>query len=57
VKVKVLDKNNNNIVKTFPTMTSANKYFGLSNNAMNRIEKKGIYNNFTFKFEEKDFRI
>jgi hypothetical protein len=56
VSVKVFDKFNN-LVQTFPTMTSATKHFGLSTNAMSRIEKRGTYDNFIFKFEEKDFRV
>ena len=56
VCVKVLDKSNN-LVKTFPTITSAAKHFGLSNRTMSRIENKGTYNNFIFKFEPKDFRV
>lgn len=56
VSVKVLDKSNN-LVKTFPTITSAAKHFGLSSQTMSRIENKGIYGNFIFKFELKDFRV
>lgn len=56
VNVKVLDKSNN-LVNTFSTITSAAKHFGVSNNTMSRIENKGTYKNFTFKFEPKDFRV
>jgi len=56
VSVKVFDESNN-LVKIFPTIISAAKHFGLASTTMSRIEKKGTYNNFTFKFEEKDCRI
>lgn len=56
VSVKILDKDNN-IVKAFPTMTSAAKHFGISSTTISRIENKGVYNNFIFKFEPKDFRV
>lgn len=56
VSVKVFDISNN-LVKTFPTMTSAAKHFGLSINTISRIENKGTYDNFIFKFEPRDFRV
>jgi group I intron endonuclease len=56
VSVKVLDKNNN-LVKTFTTIKSAAKHFGVSSTTMSRIENKGTYDNFIFKFEPKDFRV
>jgi hypothetical protein len=56
VSVKVFDKFNN-LIKIFPTMTSAAKYFNVSSRTISRIENKGIYNNFIFKFEPKDFRV
>jgi group I intron endonuclease len=56
VSVKVYDKLNN-FVNTFSSITSAAKHFGVSSTTMSRIENKGIYDNFTFKFEPKDFRV
>jgi len=56
VSIKVFDKSNN-LVKTFPTMTSAAKHFGISSNTISRIENKGTYDNFIFKFEPRDFRV
>jgi len=56
VSVKVLDKSNN-LVNTFPTITSAAKHIGLSNTTISIIENKGTYANFIFKFEPKDFRV
>lgn len=56
VCVKVLDKSNN-LVKTFPTITSAAKHFNISKRTMGRIENIGTYNNFIIKFELKDFRV
>lgn len=56
VSVKVFDKSNN-LVKTFPTIASAAKHFGLSSNTISRIENKGTYANFIFKFEPRDFRV
>lgn len=54
--VKVFDIKGN-LVKIFPTIASAAKSFGLSTTTIRRIEKKGTYNNFLFKFEPKDFRV
>lgn len=56
VSVKVFDKSNN-LVKIFPTIASIAKYFGLFINRISRIENKGTYDNFIFKFEPKDFRV
>jgi hypothetical protein len=56
VSVKVFDKFNN-LVYTFSTIRSAAKHFDLSNSTMSRIENKGTYDNYTFKFEPKDFRV
>jgi hypothetical protein len=56
VSVKVFDRFNN-LVYTFSTIKSAAKHFGVSNSTMSRIENKGTYDNFIFKFEPKDFRV
>lgn len=57
ISVKVYDKSNN-LVKAFPTITSAAKYFGFSSSTIRRIEKGGVsYDDYIYKFEVKDTRI
>jgi hypothetical protein len=57
VIVKIFDKKGN-LLKIFPTITSAAKYFGVSNKMISRIPNMGIYNDkFIFKYELKDLRV
>lgn len=56
VKVKVSNKAGN-LVNTFPTITSAAKHFGVSNNTISCIPNKGVFDNFTFEFELLDTRV
>jgi hypothetical protein len=45
------------LVKVFPTIVSAAKYFYVSSTTIGRIPHNGTYDNFTFEFEVKDIRI
>jgi len=45
------------LVKVFPTIVSAAKYFDVSSTTIGRIPHNGTYDNFTFEFEVKDIRI
>ena len=57
VSVKVYDKSNN-LVKAFPTITSAAKHFGISERTIYKIERRGVsYDDYVYEFEVKDTRI
>jgi len=56
VSVKVFYKFNN-LVNTFPTITSAAKYFGVSNYTISCIPNKSVFHNYTFVFELYDIRV
>ena len=57
VSVKVYDKSNN-LVKAFPTITSAAKHFCISERTMYEIERRGVsYDDYVYKFEIKDTRV
>jgi NUMOD1 domain len=57
VNVKVFDKKDN-LIKEFPSINSAAKYFDVSSNTISKAIKKGTsYQNFTFKSEIKDNRV
>jgi group I intron endonuclease len=57
VSLKVLDLENN-IIKIFPTLTSAAKYFKVSHKTLNKTPNMGIYDDkFIFKYELKDLRV
>jgi hypothetical protein len=55
VMVKIFDKDS--LLETFPTITSAAKYFDVSNSTIASIPNNGISNNYVLKFEEKDTRV
>ena len=56
VGVKIYDKFGC-LVKVFPTMKNAANHFGVSVRTIGRIPNNGIFDNYLFKFEEKDIRI
>jgi group I intron endonuclease len=57
VGVKIFDRSNN-LIKEFPTMTSAANYLGVHRKTINRIYETGhSYDDFIYKFEVKDNRI
>lgn len=56
VSVKVFNKSGN-LENTFSTITSAAKYFGVSNTTISCIPNKGLFDNFTFEFELNDTRV
>jgi group I intron endonuclease len=56
VIVKIFDKKGN-LVNTFPTISNAAKYFGVSNNTISCIPNKGVFDNFIFEFELNDTRV
>lgn len=57
IGVKIFDKSNN-LIKEFPTITSAAGYFGVDIYTIKKIFKTGIsHNDFISKFEVKDNRI
>jgi hypothetical protein len=56
VIIKIYDKKGN-MVKTFSTITSAAKYFGVSNSTISCQPNNGIFKGYILKFEEKDTRV
>lgn len=57
VSVKVFYKSNN-LVKQFPTMSSAALHFGVATKTISMIYKTGIsYDNYIYKFKVKDTRV
>ncbi len=57
VSVKVFDKSNN-LVKQFPTITSAALHFGVSTRTLSMIYKTGkSYDDYIYKFKVKDIRV
>jgi hypothetical protein len=56
VIVKLFDKKGN-LLNIFPTITSAAKYFGVSNCTISCIPNKGLFKNLILKYEEKDTRV
>ena len=56
VIVKLFDKKGN-LLNIFPTITSAAKYFGVSNSTISCIPDKGLFKNHILIFEEKDTRV
>lgn len=56
VIVKIYDKKGN-MMKTFPTITSVAKYFGVSNSTISCIPNNGIFKDYKLKYEEKDTRV
>ncbi len=49
VIVKIFDKKGN-LLNIFPTITSAAKYFGVSNSTISCIPNKGLFKNYMLKF-------
>lgn len=57
ISVKIFDKSNN-LVKEFPTITSAAKYLGVTTKTVSMIYKTGkSYDSFVYKFDIKDNRV
>jgi group I intron endonuclease len=57
VRVKVFDQGNN-LIKEFPTITSAALHFGVNNKTISRINKTGkSYDDYIYKFEVKETRV
>jgi group I intron endonuclease len=57
VPIKIFDRSNN-LIKQFPTMTSAALYFGVHRKTIgNYLDKDSFYNDYAFKSNFKDNRV
>jgi hypothetical protein len=58
ISVKIYDKKDNNLIREFPTITSAAKYLGVHRKTITRIYTTGeSFDNFIYQFTIKDTRI